>query len=116
MSTRTPRHAAPGRSVRHAAPVFAALGDETRLSLVHRLSDGAAVSIARLTDETPLTRQAVTKHLRVLEDVGLVRRDRAGRETLFRLNPKPLADAGQTLDAIARQWDNALARLKAFVE
>lgn len=122
MSTRTHKPAArdsqrdPRRSHRRCAPLFAALGDETRLALLHQLGDGAPRSIARLTDATSLTRQAVTKHLRILEDVGLVRHAREGRETHYRLDPKPLHDAKLALDAIAQQWDDALARLKAFVE
>src|SRR5262245_26124836 len=99
-----------------AALVFAAMGDPTRLSLVERLRDGRARSIAELADGAPITRQAVTKHLRVLEGAGLVAAARAGRETRFALQPQPLRDAGAYLEEVAAQWDAALGRLKAFVE
>src|SRR5262245_30272909 len=104
------------RRLRHKAPVFAALGDETRLVLLTRLGAGAQLSIARLTKGTRLTRQAITKHLRVLEGAGLVRALRRGRESLFEMVPQPLADAQRALEVISRQWDAALGRLKAFVE
>ncbi len=97
-------------------PVFAALGDETRLALVVRLSGGSALSITSLTEGSALTRQAITKHLRVLQGAGLVRGVRRGRENLFELEPEPLDEARQALDGISRQWDEALARLKALVE
>ena len=98
------------------AAVFAALGDETRLGVLGRLTAGEPQSIARLTAGTKLSRQAVTKHLRVLEGAGVVRRARAGRETLFALEPKPIAEMRDFLDDVSRQWNEALARLKAFVE
>jgi DNA-binding transcriptional ArsR family regulator len=98
------------------AAVFAALGDATRLSVVARLSAGEPQSIARLTDGTRLSRQAVTKHLRVLADAGVVRSIRVGRESLFELEPQPLADLRDYLDRVSRQWDDALARLKAHLE
>jgi DNA-binding transcriptional ArsR family regulator len=103
-------------SLIQAAPVFAALGDETRLALVHRLGQGGALSIARLTDETHVTRQAVTKHLQVLERAGLVRAERQGRERLWQVNPHRLHDARRYLEHISRQWDEALGRLATFVE
>jgi DNA-binding transcriptional ArsR family regulator len=80
------------------------------------LANGEAQSIARLTQGTRLTRQAVTKHLRVLEGAGIVRSVRVGRESQFALVPKPLDDVRRYLDHVSEQWDNALARLKAFVE
>jgi DNA-binding transcriptional ArsR family regulator len=98
------------------AVLFAALGDPTRLSLVRRLSVGTPMSIARLTEGSALTRQAVTKHLRVLESSGVVGRQRSGRESLYQLRPGTIADMRAYLDGISRQWDDALARLKAFVE
>ena len=98
------------------ASVFAALGDQTRLSMLGRLSARTPQSISRLTVGTRLTRQAVTKHLRVLEAAGVVRSTRAGRENLFALEPKQLVEARGYLDEVSRQWDDALARLKAFVE
>ena len=100
---------------RHArsASVFAALGDPTRLGLVSRLSGGASLSIAQLTEGTRVTRQAITKHLRVLEGAGLVRSARTGRETLFELRGERLDEARRYLDAVSEQWEAALRRLKA---
>jgi DNA-binding transcriptional ArsR family regulator len=113
MSSRTRSGAA---GLRTRASVFAALGDETRLSVLGRLAKGEPQSIARLTAGTRLTRQAVTKHLRVLEGAGVVRSVRVGRESRFTLEPRPLDEARAYLDVVSRQWDDALARLKAFVE
>jgi DNA-binding transcriptional ArsR family regulator len=98
------------------ARVFAALGDETRLQLLAKLGKGRGRSIAELTQDTALTRQAVTKHLRVLERVRLVHARRAGRESVFSLDPKPIDELAMYLETVSRQWDAALARLKAFVE
>ena len=110
-----PRSAA-SAALRTNASIFAALGDATRLALLAELTKGEPQSIARLTEGTRLTRQAITKHLRVLEGVGVVRSVRSGRESLFELQPRPLVDARTYLDHVSRQWDNALARLKALVE
>jgi DNA-binding transcriptional ArsR family regulator len=98
------------------APVFAALGDPTRLELVTRLSDGQARSITQLTDGLGQTRQGVTKHLRVLEQAGLVSSIRIGRESQFAFRPEPIGQARSFLDAVAMQWDDALGRLQRFVE
>ena len=98
------------------APVFAALGDRTRLSLLMTLSDGKTRSIASLSAQTRLTRQAVTKHLRVLEEARLVSSARSGRETLFAYQPEPVAAARSFLDQVSAQWDEALGRLRSFVE
>jgi DNA-binding transcriptional ArsR family regulator len=98
------------------APVFAALGDETRLALVAKLSAGQPYSISQLTEGSRLTRQAITKHLRILENVGIVHSVRAGRESRFQFDPQPIADMKQYLDFVSQQWDDALARLKSFVE
>ncbi|HMJ16731.1 MAG TPA: metalloregulator ArsR/SmtB family transcription factor [Polyangiaceae bacterium] len=102
--------------VRDAAPLFAALGDETRLRLLARLSAGAPLSITRLSTRSLVTRQAVTKHLEVLSEAGLVQSSKQGRERLWQLEPKRLEEAHAHLDRISRQWDEALDRLKAFVE
>jgi len=102
--------------VRDAAPLFAALGDETRLRLVARLSTGGPGSISRLSATSQVSRQAITKHLGVLSGAGLVRSSRRGRERIWELEPKRLADADHYLDRFARQWDDALDRLKQFVE
>jgi DNA-binding transcriptional ArsR family regulator len=114
MSQNSPSSALPRRRIH--APVFAALGDETRLSLVTRLSRGRPCSISQLTEGSRLTRQAITKHLRVLENAGLVQSTRAGRESLFELNPKPFQGMKDYLDFVSQQWDQALGRLKSFVE
>ncbi len=98
------------------APIFAALGDATRLQLVTRLGDGQPRSIRQLSDGLDLTRQGVTKHLRVLETAGLVTSSRVGREHRFRYAPESIDAARAYLDEVSAQWDDALGRLKAFVE
>jgi DNA-binding transcriptional ArsR family regulator len=98
------------------APVFAALGDETRLSLVAKLCDRQRYSISQLTHGSKLTRQAVTKHLQVLENAGIVHSVRTGRESRFELDPKPIEGIRDYLDFVSEQWDHALSRLKSFVE
>jgi DNA-binding transcriptional ArsR family regulator len=99
-----------------AAPIFAALGDATRLRIVARLCDDGPSSIVRLTEGARVSRQAVTKHLRALEGAGLVRSGRNGRERIWELQTKRLADVRQYLDQISMQWDDALARLRTLVE
>jgi DNA-binding transcriptional ArsR family regulator len=101
---------------RSCAPVFAALGDETRLFLVTRLARGEARSISQLAEGSKLTRQAITKHLRVLESAGIVHGVRAGRESLFEFDPVPLKPVKSYLHQVSEQWDEALGRLKSFVE
>jgi len=101
---------------RAGAPIFAALGDETRLRIVARLSAGGPLSIARLTEGEDMTRQAVTKHLAVLAEAGLVVDIRSGRERLWQLEPKPLDVARRYLDRVSERWDAALARLATLVE
>ena len=96
----------PARAVKNPAPVFAALGDATRLQLVRRLVDGQPRSIAQLADGLDLTRQGITKHLRVLQRAGIVRARSVGRESQFT----------SYLEAVSAQWDVALGRLKTFVE
>ena len=113
-ATRSSRKA--NRAFVGAAPVFAALGDETRLRLVSRLSHDGPMSIARLADGFAITRQAITKHLRVMEGAGLVRSEQQGRESVWQLEQKRLADARRQLEAISAQWDETLDRLKSFVE
>lgn len=104
------------RKLGDSAPVFAALADETRLRLVARLCEEGPSSIARLAAGADVTRQAITKHLRMMEEAGLVQATRQGRESVWALEPRRLEEARRCLDAIAEQWDDALARLKAFVE
>ncbi|MGH9433333.1 MAG: ArsR/SmtB family transcription factor [Terriglobia bacterium] len=98
------------------APVFAALGDETRLSLVAKLCGGQQRSISQLTEGSKLTRQAITRHLRVLERVEIVHSVRTGRESLFEFDPEPIEEIKKYLDLVSEQWDQALCRLKSFVE
>ncbi len=98
------------------APVFAALGDETRLLLVAQLCRGEPRSISQLTVGSRLTRQAITKHLRVLQTAGVVRTFRSGRESLFKFHPQPIDELRDYLDLVSAQWDQALSRLKSFVE
>jgi DNA-binding transcriptional ArsR family regulator len=107
---------APASARRRCVPVFAALGDETRLSLIGKLSGGPPLSIARLSAGSKLSRQAITKHLRILEDAGLVRSLRSGRESLCEFNAEPIKEIREYLDSVSAQWDVALSRLKAMVE
>lgn len=103
-------------TLRRGATVFAALGDETRLRLVTRLSTSGPLSIAKLTEGESVTRQAITKHLDVLAEIGLVHDLRRGRERLWQLDPAPLDEARRYLDHVSQRWDGTLARLQAFVE
>ena len=103
-------------ATRSGAPIFAALGDETRLRIVARLSEGDPLSIVRLTEGEGVTRQAITKHLGVLADAGLVRDVRRGRERLWALEPSRLETARRYLDLVSQRWDSALARLAEMVE
>jgi DNA-binding transcriptional ArsR family regulator len=98
------------------APIFAALGDATRLLLVAKLCGGQPQSISQLTKGSKLTRQAITKHLRVLEGAGIVHGVKRGRESQFELDPEPIEEIKGYLELVSEQWDQALARLKAFVE
>lgn len=98
------------------AHVFAALGDPTRLKLVAVLCAGGAFSIAHLTQSTEISRQAVTKHLNVLAEAGVVRDVKMGRERLWQLEPARIDEARRTLESIGREWELALARIKSFVE
>jgi DNA-binding transcriptional ArsR family regulator len=100
---------------RHAS-VFAALGDETRLALLAKLYEANRSSITQLASGSSLTRQAITKHLRVLERAGIVHCVRAGRQSLFELQPKPIEEAQNYLQVVSGQWDEALGRLKSLVE
>lgn len=104
------------QSLRNSAPIFAALGDDTRLRLIAVLCAGGALSIAELTSGMEITRQAVTKHLDVLAGAGLVRDVKQGRERLWEFEPGRLEEARRSLEAIARQWDQALGRLALAVE
>lgn len=103
-------------SAKRFAPVFAALGDETRLMLVTKLSKGEPRSIAQLTEGSKITRQAMTKHLRVLEEAGVVTSSRTGRESQYMLEPQGFREMEEYLQFVGRAWENSLHRLKAFVE
>ena len=113
---RTTEVAATFEDFERVAPLFAALSDATRLQIVTQLSHKGPQSISVLTEESAVSRQAVTKHLQVLEDAGLAVSCRNGRERVFELRPERLALVNQHLDRIYRQWDKALLRLQNFVE
>lgn len=114
----SPKRGGGGAAVRvaEAVPVFAALGDATRLRLLGRLSADGPLSITRLSTGTGVTRQAITKHLHTLGGAGLVRHARRGRERVWELDRKRLEKAQQYLDQISAQWDQVVDRLRAFVE
>ncbi|SRR5579871_1626 len=114
MSNKDHSGIAAGR--RTSARVFAALGGEPRLLLVAKLCTGEPQSISQLTKGSRLTRQAITKHLRVLENAGIVHSVHEGRESLFKFDPAPIEGAKKYLDLVSEQWDQTLLRLKAFVE
>src|SRR6185369_8128140 len=117
MSPRPRRRAAPRRTaVTGAAPIFAALGDETRLRLVSRMCAGGPLSIVQRTMGSGVTRQAVTKHLHVLAEARLVRGSREGRERRWEHDPSRLDEARRALEVISRQWDPPLGPLKEFLE
>jgi len=110
----------PGRRIElglgEAALLFAALGDETRLVLLRRLSEGGPASISALSGAFQVSRQAITKHLQSLSAAGIIHGRRTGREHIWTLNPDRLVEAQRCLGIIAARWDNALERLKAHVE
>lgn len=103
-------------AVEQSAPLFAALGDPTRLHLISRLAGGGPMSITALTAGAEVTRQAVTKHLQVLAEAGIVRDSRLGRERVWELEPRGLHKARRAIELLSRRWDEALERLRAFVE
>lgn len=105
-----------GRKLEDHAAVFAALGQVTRLSLVTKLARGQPCSISQLAVGSKLSRQAVTRHLHVLEDAGLVHSSTSGREELFELDTRPFKDVEEYLEFVSKEWDQTLARLKSFVE
>jgi DNA-binding transcriptional ArsR family regulator len=98
------------------APLFDALGDANRLRIITRLCDGGPCSTAQVTSVVPVSRQAATKHLLLLEAVGLVSSQRQGRERIWRVEPKPLSDASDYLTALSERWDRAIDRLRKYVE
>jgi DNA-binding transcriptional ArsR family regulator len=107
---------AAGAHAEPLCPVFDALGDPNRLRIITRLCDGGPCSTAQVTTVVPVSRQAATKHLTLLEAVGLVSSERHGRERIWRLEPQPLTAASDYLTALSQRWDRAIDRLRAFVE
>ena len=116
MSTAEPGASAHAARAHAAAPLFAALGDETRLQMLMRLSSSGPASIAQMSAKSHVSRQAVTKHLQVLEQAGFVVGERRGRECIWRIQARRFKDVSAHLERISKQWDEALERLKAFVE
>src|ERR1700691_4388684 len=113
----SPRQRSGAHSTRQSqAPIFAALGDKTRLALVGKLCIGPARSISELAEDSALTRQAITKHLRVLEQAGIVHSRRNGRESRFQFDPRPIEQVRDYLELVSGHWDRALSRLKSLVE
>jgi len=104
------------RGPEQSAPVFAALGDPTRLRIVARLCADGPQSIVRLTHGTRVTRQAITKHLHALAEAGVVRSRRDGRERIWEVQSSRLVDASHYLEQISSQWDQVIERLRKFVE
>lgn len=98
------------------APLFDALGDPNRLRIVVKLCDGGPSSTSQVTQVIPITRQAATKHLELLEATGLVRSSRRGRERIWTLQTRPLVQASDYLTQLSRRWDAAIDRLRAYVE
>lgn len=103
-------------TLKKSAQIFSALGDETRLRLVKNLIDGEEKTVSQLSKKTEMTRQGITKHLRVLENVGLVKNSRVGRESFFKLEIAPLENVKETLNLFETQWEQTLNRFKHFVE
>src|SRR5437763_11336944 len=99
-----------------AVPIFAALGEAIRLSMIAQLSSEGPLPTIQLKQRTDISRQAVTKHLRILEDAGLVRSDRVGRDRLWRVDTRHLVEVRKYLDQISAQWDQRLERLRTLVE
>ena len=116
MSTAEPRPGAHAARARAAAPLFAALGDETRLQMLMRLAASGPESIAQMSAKSHVSRQAITKHLQVLEHAGFVVGERRGREHIWRIEPRQFAQVHDHLARISKQWDEALERLRAFVD
>jgi DNA-binding transcriptional ArsR family regulator len=111
-----PRRNAAAKKPTSSANVFAALGDETRLTLVSRLCEKGPLSITNLTSGSSMTRQAITKHLRVMQRAGLVHGRRLGRESIWELENEPLEIARGYLEKVSKRWDDALGRLRKLVE
>src|SRR5262245_13720751 len=115
-ATRLRPQASARQGFHESAPVFAALGDETRLQIVARLCAEGPLSITRLSEGAGVTRQAITKHLNALSAAGLAKNVKTGREQIWELETRRLEMARRCLDRISDQWDVAIGRLKALVE
>lgn len=96
--------------------VFEAVADSTRRGLLERLREGKSLSLKELADQLPISRQAVTKHLRVLEGAGLIDHEWHGRERMHRLKPEPLQQLDDWLAPYAAAWDRRLARLRRHLK
>jgi len=96
--------------------VFSALGDRTRLFVVGKLVAGGALSATALSDGAKVSRQAIAKHLRVLEGAGLATHEKRGREVLYSLEARRLEQARAFLDGVSAGWDRAIERLRRMVE
>jgi DNA-binding transcriptional ArsR family regulator len=106
----------PELRLKASAPVFAALGDETRLRLMIFLSTAGPSSTATLTAHVQVTRQAVAKHLRVMKEAGLVSSEYRGRDSVWQIEPSQLAEAQRCIELITSRWDQAIERLRSMVE
>ncbi len=102
-------------AIEQTAPLFAALGDATRLQLITRLCSGEDYSISELTLGTDQSRQGVTKHLKVLATAGMISSERVGRERRYRYRPEIINQMRDYLDTVSRQWENALHRLDDYL-
>jgi DNA-binding transcriptional ArsR family regulator len=112
----SPRLRSRVQHLKRRAAAFAALGDATRLGLVTALAHGPPQSISQLASHSRLTRQGLTRHLRTLEHAGLLQSRRIGRESMFEFRPEPLQELSDYLKEVSKDWDDALGRLKSFVE
>jgi DNA-binding transcriptional ArsR family regulator len=110
------RRALRDEQLAQAAPLFAALGDPVRLDIVQRLCRQGPLPTVQLRQGTRISRQAITRHLQVLEDAGLVASGRVGRDRQWKMQARQLAALSACLERISVQWDTRLERLKALVE
>ncbi|MCI0679402.1 MAG: metalloregulator ArsR/SmtB family transcription factor [Actinobacteria bacterium] len=97
-------------------PIFTALADPTRRQMLDRLVSEGPATATRLAGELPITRQAVAKHLTVLQEAGLVVRESVGRETIFQASPEALDEVKAWIDQVGAQWDRRLRRLRQSLE
>jgi len=97
-------------------PIFAALADPIRRSLLMNLTENSPLTATQLAQDYPITRQGILKHLQILEKASLVVVNQRGREKRYSLTPAPLREVDQWIDDIGATWDQRLLRLKAFIE